>query len=268
MRHPATAVLNALTFLPERRIAVTPARLDVEYEDLYFTAADGVRVNGWFVRAAEPVGHILFAHGNAGNIGDRTPVLALLAAAGLDVLVFDYRGYGRSEGRPSEAGCYLDARAAREALLGRPGVDPDRVLYLGKSLGGGVAIELATEFPPAGLILMSTFTGLRDAARAVYPFLPKPLVPNAFPSLRRLRTLHTPTLVMHGDSDELLPVEMGRALHAAAPEPKALKIYPGGRHNDLVTTPGWAATVGDWARGVLAQTSTAAGEGPHRHRGR
>ena len=260
MRHPATSVLNALTFLPQRRIDLTPARVDLPYEDLYFTAADGVRVNGWFVRANNPVGHILFAHGNAGNIGDRTPILALLAAAGFDVLVFDYRGFGRSEGRPSEAGCYLDARAARAALLERPGVASDRIFYLGKSLGGGVVIELATEFAPAGLIVMSSFTGLREAACEIYPFLPKPLVPDAFPSLRRIRTLRTPTLIMHGDADELLPVRMGRALHDAASDPTTLQIYPGAGHNDLVTTPGWAATVSAWARAVLAGTATAPGQ--------
>ncbi|WP_280258712.1 alpha/beta hydrolase [Nocardia wallacei] len=258
MRHPATALLNALTFLPERQVTVTPRRLGLEYDDLYFTAADGVRVNGWFVRAKQSVGHMLFAHGNAGNIGDRSPVLALLAAAGFDVLVFDYRGYGRSAGRPSEHGVYLDARAARTALLDRPGVDPNKVFYLGKSLGGAVMIELATEFPPAGLILMSTFTGLRDAATAVYPFLPKPFVPNAFPSLRRIRSLRTPTLIMHGDNDELLPVQMGRALYAAAAEPKSLKIYPGAGHNDLIMIPGWSTDIATWARGVLTENPTAA----------
>ncbi|RDI49631.1 alpha/beta hydrolase [Nocardia mexicana] len=260
MRHPATRILNALTFMPERRIAITPADVGMAYDDLYFTAADGVRVNGWFVRAEKPIGHILFAHGNAGNIGDRSPVLAMLASAGFDVLVFDYRGYGRSEGSTGEHGSYLDARAARQALLERPGVDPNRVFYLGKSLGGAVMIELATEFPPAGLVLMSTFTGLRDAATAVYPFLPKPFVPNAFPSLRRIRSVRTPVLIMHGDNDELLPVDMGRALYAAAAEPKQLKIYPGAGHNDLIMIPGWTGVIADWARGVLADTSTAAGE--------
>ncbi len=251
MRHPAEPILNALTFFPERRITLTPADIGVDYEDLYCTAADGTRINAWFVRADKPFAHILYAHGNAGNIGDRTPILAMLAAAGFDVLVFDYRGFGRSGGRPGERGMYLDARAARELLLARPGVDPNRVVYLGKSLGGAILLELATEYPPAGMILMSTFTGLRDAARAVYPLLPKPFIPNAFPSLDRIRTLHAPTLIMHGDDDELLPVRMGHELYAAAPGPKELKIYPGGRHNDLVLAPGWAAAVAQWAHTVL-----------------
>lgn len=254
MRHPARPVLNALTYHPDRRIVMTPDQFGVEYEDLYLPTSDGETVNAFFVRAVgKPLGHILFAHGNAGNIGDRSPVLAMLSAVGFDVLVFDYRGFGRSTGRPDEGGTYLDARAARDALLAQPGVDPDRVVYLGKSLGGGVLMELATAYPPAGLILVSTFTGLRDAANAVYPFLPKVFVPDAYPSLRRIRRLRCPLLVMHGDADELLPVRMGRALFAAAPEPKQLIIYPGGAHNDLVGIPGWAGTLADWVGTTLGR---------------
>ncbi|NKY87461.1 alpha/beta hydrolase [Nocardia veterana] len=260
MRHPAEGVLNALTFHPERRITMTPAQFGLEYEDLWLTAADGARINAWFVRAEQPVAHVLYAHGNGGNIGDRSPILALLAAAGLDVLTFDYRGYGRSPGRPSERGLYLDARAARAALSEQPGVDPKRVVYLGKSLGGAVVTELATEYPPAAMILMSTFTGLRDAARAVYPFIPKPLVPNAFPTLRRIRDVHVPTFVMHGDADELLPVAMGRALYAAAPGPKRLLIYPKAGHNTLVSIPGWSGTVSAWVRDVLAGVAPVSGD--------
>lgn len=253
MRHPAETILNVLTYVPgDRRIYATPEQFGVGFEDLLLRTADGETVNAWFVRAVgEPLGHILFAHGNGGNIGDRSPVLALLAAAGFDVLVFDYRGYGRSTGRPSERGTYLDARAAREALLAQDGVDTERVVYLGKSLGGGVMMELVTAFPPAALILMSTFTGLRDAAGAVYPYLPKVFVPNAYPSLKRIRGLTCPVLIMHGDHDELLPVRMGRELFAAAPEPKELVIYPGGAHNDIVLKPGWANTVAEWVAKVL-----------------
>ncbi|MBL1078019.1 alpha/beta hydrolase [Nocardia sp. 2] len=252
MQHPATPILNVLTYLPERRIVSTPAMFGVEYEDLRLPTGDGETVNAWFVRAVgNPVGHLLFAHGNAGNIGDRSPVLAMLAAVGFDVLIFDYRGYGRSTGRPSERGTYLDARAARAALLAQEGVEAERVVYLGKSLGGGVMLELATVYPPAALVLMSTFTGLKDAARAVYPFLPKVFVPGAYPSLRRIPELRCPVLIMHGDSDELLPVRMGRALFEAAPEPKELVIYPGGGHNDLIGMPGWAEGVAEWVRRTL-----------------
>ncbi|MEU6562086.1 alpha/beta hydrolase [Nocardia nova] len=260
MRHPAEPVLNALAFQPERRITMTPGRFGLEYEDLWLTAADGARINAWFVRAENPIGHVLYAHGNGGNIGDRSPVLALLAAAGLDVLTFDYRGYGRSPGRPHERGLYRDARAARQALLERTGVDPKRIVYLGKSLGGAVVTELATEFPPAAMILMSTFTGIREEAHAVYPFIPKPFVPDVFPSLRRIRTLRVPTFVMHGDADELVPVRMGRTLYEAAAEPKRLLIYPGAGHNTLISIPGWSGTVSAWVREVMSGVEPVPGE--------
>lgn len=253
MRHPASPILNALTYLPERAIAQTPALLGMDYTDLSLTTLDGEVLHAWWIPARESVGHILFAHGNAGNIGDRVPIFALLTEAGFDVLAFDYRGYGRSTGRPTEHGTYLDARAAREVLLAQPGVDPDHVLYLGKSLGGGVMLELAQHHPPAGLMLMSTFTGLRDAARSVYPFLPAPLVPNAYPSERRIRELRAPVLIMHGDQDELLPPRHAERLYAAAREPKRLVVFPGAGHNDLIAVGGsaWYDLVRNWASALV-----------------
>ncbi|MEV4128941.1 alpha/beta hydrolase [Nocardia sp. NPDC049707] len=255
MRHPASPILNALTFMPDRQIVQTPASLEMDYTELSIHTTDGETLQGWWLPAARSIGHVLFAHGNAGNIGDRVPIYAMLTRIGLDVLTFDYRGYGQSTGRPTEHGTYLDAHAARRALLEQPGVDPDRVLYLGKSLGGGVLLELATEHPPTGLILMSTFTGLRDAARSVYPFLPSPFVPDAYPSLRLIGTLRAPVLIMHGDQDELLPLRHAERLYAAAPQPKRLVVFPGGRHNDLIMSTGvdWADLIRSWAGDLLAR---------------
>ncbi|RMI29890.1 alpha/beta hydrolase [Nocardia stercoris] len=253
--HPVRPVLELLVFRPEAGGTGTPADYGLDYTDVPVVTADGCELSAWFVRARggrAPLGHILYAHGNAGNISGRMPVLALLADAGFDVLVFDYRGYGRSTGRPSEQGMYLDARAARAALLAQPEVDPERVLYFGKSLGGGVLLELAQAHPPAGLILVSTFTGLRDVVRSLYPLLPAFTMPDAFPSLRRVRTLRSPVLIMHGERDELVPVGMGRDLFAAAPEPKRLHIYPRAMHNTVPLQPGWNTAVADWAREVLA----------------
>ncbi|UGT60848.1 alpha/beta hydrolase [Nocardia asteroides] len=249
-RHPANAVMHALTYHPTREIAWTPDLLGLDFTELAPRTADGETLHAWWLPAREPIGHILFAHGNAGNIGDRLPIFALLTAAGFDVLSFDYRGYGRSTGRPSERGTYLDARAARAALLARPGVDPERVVYLGKSLGGAVVTELAAAHPPAGAVLMSTFTGLRAAARSVFPVIPAPLVPDAYPTLRRIGDLRIPLLLMHGDRDELLPVEHSRRLYTAAPDPKRLEIFPGCGHNDLIMGAGrrWAGLIAEWAR--------------------
>jgi fermentation-respiration switch protein FrsA (DUF1100 family) len=199
----------------------------------------------------ESAAHVLLLHGNGGNIGDRVIHAALLNAVGLDVLLVDYRGYGRSSGRPSEVGTYRDARAARSALLVRPDVDPDRVAYLGESLGGAVAIELAVAHPPAGLVLMSTFTSVRDMAKRHYSLLPGAVVPDAYPSIDRVPSVGAPVLVVHGDRDDLVPLMYGEALYEAAPDPKRLHVIAGVGHNDLITFAGeeWARAIGDFVRG-------------------
>jgi uncharacterized protein len=198
---------------------------------------------------APPAPPVLVCHGNGGNVSDRVPHIAFLTAAGFDVLAFDYRGYGRSTGRPGEAGTYLDARAARRARPGRAA--SDRVLYLGESLGAAVALELAHHHPPAGLILQSPFTSIRDMARLHYPFIPRALVPDAYPSLRLIATLDVPLLVLHGDRDEIVPAMHGEALYDAATSPKRLEIRAGAGHNDLVG-PDWASAISRWALSMAA----------------
>ena len=233
-------LLNALLYFPSRTIVQTPAQVGLAHRELWFDSADGERLHGWWIdrRAATGVGHVLLFHGNAGNIGDRLLHAQDLTAAGFDVLLFDSRGYGNSSGRPGEHGSYLDARAARDCLLRQPDVDPARVLYLGESLGGAVAVELALAHPPAALVLLSAFTSVRDMARRHYGLIPPALVPDAYPSLRRIAGLRAPLLVVHGDDDMIVPVEHGQALFDAAPEPKRLCIVPGAGHNDIVSQAG------------------------------
>jgi uncharacterized protein len=231
--------LNSLLYVPARAIEQTPAAAGLVFHDVTIATEDGERLHGWWIPAeGSPAAHVLLCHGNAGNVGDRVVHAALLTAAGLDVLLFDYRGYGRSSGRPSEPGTYRDARAARRALLEQPGVDPSRLLYLGESLGGAVALVLALEAPPAGLILQSTFTSVRDLARLHYPLIPKRLVPDAYPSSRRIADLHAPLLVLHGDRDEIAPPSHAERLYAAAKEPKRLHVVAQAGHNDLVARMG------------------------------
>jgi fermentation-respiration switch protein FrsA (DUF1100 family) len=245
------AALNALLYFPDRTILQTPADVGLEFDELQFSAADGTPLHGWWIPTpAKRLGHVLLAHGNAGNIGDRVLHAQLLTAAGFDVLLFDYRGYGRSAGRPDEPGTYADARGAREALLARPGIDPSRVYYLGESLGGAVALRLALEHPPAGLVLMSTFLSVRAMARVHYPFVPPPAVPDAYPSLRLIGGLRCPLLVVHGADDAIVPLEQAQRLFDAAPQPKQLRVLAGVGHNDLVLYAGeqWAAAIAMFAR--------------------
>jgi uncharacterized protein len=239
-------LLNALLYLPARAVARTPAAAD----DVTIRTEDGERLHGWWVPARGPsVGHVLLCHGNAGNVGDRLPHVELLSAAGFDVLAFDYRGYGRSTGRPSEPGLRLDARAARAALLARAGVDAGRVLYLGESLGGAVALALALESPPAGVILQSAFTSVRDMARLHYPLIPRALVPDVYPTLRLIGGLRAPLLVLHGARDEIVPLMYGEALFEAAPGPKRMHVLSDVGHNDVLAGAGaeWTRAISTWA---------------------
>jgi fermentation-respiration switch protein FrsA (DUF1100 family) len=247
------ALLNSLLYFPSRAIIETPGRAGLDYRDLWLETDDGERLHGWWIGArTERLGHLLLCHGNAGNVGDRVLHAALLTAAGFDVLLFDYRGYGRSSGRPSEAGTYRDARAALTCLLEQPGVDPGRVLYLGESLGGAVALDLALDRPPAGLVLLSAFSGIRELGRVHYPFVPAALVPDAYPTLRRIHELRAPLLVLHGDRDDIVPLSHGEALFEAAPEPKRMRVFPGLGHNDLVSgaEAELAHVIASWVRGL------------------
>jgi fermentation-respiration switch protein FrsA (DUF1100 family) len=244
-------LLHALLYFPSRDLLQTPGAEGLRHRDLTIGTADGERLHGWWVAAAdEPLGHLLLCHGNAGNVGDRVLHAAMLTGVGFDVLLFDYRGYGRSSGRPSEQGTYDDARAALACLLEQPGVDPARVFYFGESLGGAVALDLALDRPPRGLVLLSAFTGIREMARLHYPFVPAAVVPDAYPSLRRIAGLRAPLLVLHGEDDDIVPLAHGRALFEAAPQPKEIHVFPRLGHNDLLARAGHeaAAVVASWGR--------------------
>ena len=234
---------------PNRDLIGTPASLGLAYEDAWFAAEDGVRLHGWFVPAPDATATLLFFHGNAGNISYWLETIRLLRRRlGIHIFLFDYRGYGRSDGRPSEEGLYRDARAALAYLRRHPLVRPDRTVFFGSSLGSAVAVELATQEPPAGLVLESPFTSVRAMGKATFPFLPVSLlVGNQFDSLSRITRIHVPLLVLHGDRDEVIPLTQGRALFEAANEPKTFFAVAGASHNDISVV-GGAAYLDAWAR--------------------
>lgn len=207
--------------------------LSFPVEDAWFTAADGVKLHGWFVPCDAPRAIVLMSHGNGGNLTNRREMLARLHGLRLAVLVYDYRGYGRSEGSPNEAGILADGRAARKWLAERAGIPESEVVYLGESLGGGVAVDLAAHDGGRGLILLSTFTSLPDVAAIHYPMLPvRMIMRSRLDSLSKIGRFSGPTLVAHGDADSLIPQELGRRLFEAAIGPKRFVNLPGSDHNE------------------------------------
>jgi fermentation-respiration switch protein FrsA (DUF1100 family) len=205
-----------------------------DIEEAWFGSTDGSRLHGWFAEAHRPRAVVLYAHGNAENVSDLRSVLALFRdRLNVSVLVFDYRGYGRSEGTPSEDGAFADARAARRWLATQTNVPEKDIVLVGRSLGGGVAVDLAARDGARGLILESTFSSLPDTAASHFPFLPvRSLMRTRFDSLAKIPNYHGPLLQAHGEADRIVPHELGRKLFDAANEPKWFLSIPGGGHND------------------------------------
>jgi fermentation-respiration switch protein FrsA (DUF1100 family) len=224
---------DRLIFYPEPGPIPLPATLPLER--VGFAAADGVRLTAWLVvPAVESARWILVLHGNAGNLGTpgRPEHDRQLRDLGFGVLALDYRGYGDSEGTPSEAGLYADARAAYDYLTSVQGVSPGRVVIYGHSLGSAVAIQLATQVSAAGLIVEGAFTSVPDRGAEVYPFVPvRWIARNRFPSVERMPYLRMPVLVIHGRDDSTIPIAHGRRLFEAAPEPRTFLEVAGG-HDD------------------------------------
>lgn len=206
-------------------------------EDCYFNASDGVKLHAWFCRPRTAIGAelpvMLWFHGNAGNLSHRGDLMLAYAGLEAEVLLVDYRGYGRCEGKPSEDGLYLDGRAAWRFLTGERGIAPERIVIFGESLGGAVAVNLASQVEPSGLMLVSTFTSVPDMAARHFPFIPRFLVRTKMDSESLISKIECPKLIMHGNRDEVVPFKLGKQLFEAAAEPKRWVEIPGAHHNDL-----------------------------------
>ncbi len=210
-----------------------PSRHGLAVEDIFFTTADSVRLHGWFVAHPNAVATMVWCHGNAGNITDRLDNLTRLAQLPIQVFLFDYRGYGRSQGRPHEDGLYLDAQAAYDVVAARPDVDSQRIFLFGRSLGGAVAADVALRRRVAGLILESAFTSARAMAwQAFRPFPVQWIMGSRFDTLDKVRRIHVPVLIIHGTRDDVVPFGMGQRLFEAANEPKEFYPIAGAGHND------------------------------------
>lgn len=208
----------------------------LKVEDAWFQAADGVKLHGWYLPQPDAVATVLFCHGNAGNITHRTHVLeALTQQVNVSVLIFDYRGYGRSEGRPSEQGVLADARAARDWLAQRANLPPDEIVLMGESIGGAIAAILAGQEGAKALVLEGTFNNLPDVAAYHFPWLPvRWLIRSRFDAAAAIKNYLGPVFQVHGDVDMIVPLQFGRRLFEAANEPKRFLLLPGHDHNDLM----------------------------------
>ena len=223
------------TYHPTRSFYASAAELGRPWEDTHFVAGDGVKLHGWFFPANTNASRadlaVVICHGNGGNISHRLGLYGALLATGVNVLAFDYRGYGRSEGRPGEAGTYLDAQAAH-AWLRQKGFAATNIVLFGESLGGGIASELAVREPCGGLVLQNTFTSLTDLGAELYPFLPvRTLGSIRYNTRGRLPHIHVPVLVMHSREDSLIPFHHAEENFAVANEPKQF-CETIGDHND------------------------------------
>ena len=207
--------------------------------DVVLHTADGLELGGWFLPGDGDAPVVLVASGNAGHRGYRAPLAQALHDTGLGVLLFDYRGYGGNPGSPSQNGLALDVRAARAFLLEDAGVPPERLFYFGESLGAAVVTELATEHPPAGLLLRSPFVDLASVAAVHYPFLPaRALLRDRFPVAEALARVEAPVTVVHGTADTIVPPEQSRAVAEAAPRLHQLVAVAGADHNDAALLDG------------------------------
>jgi uncharacterized protein len=241
-------------FFPDRTVDRDPGDRGLDFEDVYFEASDGVRLNGWFVPGRSNT-TLLWLHGNAGNIANRVDNIAEIHdALGVGVFIFDYRGYGRSEGKPTEQGTYLDAEAALEYLHSRGDVNLGRLVLFGRSLGCAVAAELASKNDVQGVVLQSPFTSIRAMAKRTYPFLPGigSFVRTRYDTLSKVGGIRAPMIVLHGDRDDIAPFDMGVAVFEAATPPKRFYRIEGAGHNDTYFVGGRAyyEALGEFINGL------------------
>ena len=221
-----------MLYFPTRDIETTPAAIGLAFEELKLRTSDGVAIAAWHIPAPDARAVLLFCHGNGGNISHRLDSIKIFHDLGLSVLIFDYRGYGKSEGVPSERGTYLDAEAAWDYIVNEKRIDPSRIVIFGRSLGSAVAAELALRKKAGALIIESGFTSIPDIGRTYYPYMPVSLITRFhYATIDKVSRLALPKLIIHSPDDEIIPYEQGVRLYEKAAGPKEfLKLQ--GSHNE------------------------------------
>lgn len=218
--------------IPSRALGPGPDSIGLAYEAVDIVTEDGIRLHGWYIPAPEPSGFLLFFHGNAGNISHRLDSLKIFHDLNLSSLIFDYRGYGRSEGELSERGTYRDAEAAWHYLTKQRGIPASQIILFGRSLGAAIAAYLASRQRPAALIIESGFVSVPELGAQLYPWLPvRWLARFKYPTSKFLNMTSVPALIIHSRDDEIIPFAQGRSLFTHAHQPKDFLELRGG-HND------------------------------------
>ena len=222
--------------MPTRELVASPADIGLEYENINLITADNEKIHAWYIPAKqESHKTVLFFHGNAGNISHRLETIKIYNQFGFNFLIFDYRGFGNSTGSPSEDGTYIDAGAAWQYLIDIKNLNAKDIILAGRSLGGGVATELAKKVQPGLLILESTFTSMTEVSGVHYPFMPTNLiVKHRYETINRLADIHCPIVFVHSEQDEVIPFEQSQRNFAAANEPKRFIAIHGGHGSGFI----------------------------------
>ncbi len=220
-------------FQPQKRLDYSPSDFRLNFRDIFFNTPDGVRLHGWYFHPYQERPVILFCHGNAGNISHRLEYINMLLEMGVNIFIFDYRGYGKSSGHPSEQGIYTDALSAFDYLVMDEKINHTDIILLGHSLGVAAALEVASKRGPGAIIIENGFLSVHHMAKHMGIFrLIAPLIPPNYNSLEKIRHVTIPKLVMWSENDEIVPPYMGKKLFEAAPEPKGFYEIKGAGHND------------------------------------
>lgn len=223
---------DRMVYHPDRKIVNTPEDIGLPFEEITLRTRDGVNISAWFIPARHERGVVLFCHGNAGNISHRLDSIRIFHDLNLEVFIFDYRGYGKSEGSPTEKGTYLDAEAAWDYLVHVRNVRPENIILFGRSLGSAVAAEIALTREAGALILESAFTSIPDLGGDLYPYLPVKLISRfEYATVDKVNRIDIPKLIIHSDRDEIIPYNHGITLFEKANGPKKFLCISGG-HNE------------------------------------